>query len=170
MATHSSVLAWRIPRTEKPGGLQSIGSQRVTHDWNDLACTPIFDQVVYLFWYWATWAVCIFWRLSPCRLFHLQIFFPILRVVFLFFSLFPLPFWLLFILLWETDLRKHWYSLCQRVFCLCSLLRVLKNYLFVYLFFGCMRSSLLYVDFLVAASRGCSVLQRMGFSLRWLLL
>ena len=33
MATHSSILAWRIPWTEEPGGLQSIGSQRVRHDW-----------------------------------------------------------------------------------------------------------------------------------------
>ena len=32
MATHSSVLAWKIPWTEEPGGLQSIGSQRVGHD------------------------------------------------------------------------------------------------------------------------------------------
>ena len=32
MATHSSVLAWEIPRTEEPGGLQSMGSQRVGHD------------------------------------------------------------------------------------------------------------------------------------------
>ena len=32
MATHSSNLAWRIPRTEEPGGLQSMGSQRVGHD------------------------------------------------------------------------------------------------------------------------------------------
>ena len=32
MATHSSILAWRIPWTEKPGGLQSTGSQRVLHD------------------------------------------------------------------------------------------------------------------------------------------
>ena len=32
MATHSSFLAWRIPWTEEPGGLQSIGSQRVGHD------------------------------------------------------------------------------------------------------------------------------------------
>ena len=31
-ATHSSILAWRIPWTEKPGGLQSTGSQRVRHD------------------------------------------------------------------------------------------------------------------------------------------
>jgi len=32
MATHSSILAWRIPWTEKPGRLQSTGSQRVRHD------------------------------------------------------------------------------------------------------------------------------------------
>jgi len=32
IATHSSILAWRIPWTEEPGGLQSMGSQRVTHD------------------------------------------------------------------------------------------------------------------------------------------
>ena len=33
MATHSSTLAWKIPWTEEPGGLQSMGSQRVRHDW-----------------------------------------------------------------------------------------------------------------------------------------
>ena len=32
MATHSSILSWRIPWTEEPGGLQSMGSQRVGHD------------------------------------------------------------------------------------------------------------------------------------------
>ena len=37
MATHSSVLAWRIPGTGKPGGLPSMGSHRVRHDWSDLA-------------------------------------------------------------------------------------------------------------------------------------
>ena len=37
MATHSSVLAWRIPWTEKPGRLQSMGSHRVGHDWSDSA-------------------------------------------------------------------------------------------------------------------------------------
>ena len=36
MATHSSVLAWRIPGMQKPGGLPSMGSHRVRHDWNDL--------------------------------------------------------------------------------------------------------------------------------------
>ena len=38
-ATHSSILAWRDPWTEKPGGLQSTGSQRVGHEWSDLAST-----------------------------------------------------------------------------------------------------------------------------------
>ena len=37
MATHSSVLAWRIPGTGEPGGLLSMGSHRVGHDWSDLA-------------------------------------------------------------------------------------------------------------------------------------
>ena len=37
MATHSSVLAWRIPGTGEPGGLSSLGSHRVGHDWIDLA-------------------------------------------------------------------------------------------------------------------------------------
>ena len=39
MATHSSVLAWRIPGTADPGGLPSMGSHRVRHDWSDLAAT-----------------------------------------------------------------------------------------------------------------------------------
>ena len=37
MATHSSVLAWRIPGTAEPGGLPSMGSHRVSHDWSHLA-------------------------------------------------------------------------------------------------------------------------------------
>ena len=37
MAAHSSVLAWRIPGTEEPRGLPSVGSHRVGHDWSDLA-------------------------------------------------------------------------------------------------------------------------------------
>ena len=37
VATHSSILAWRTPWTEEPGRLQSMGSQRVGHDWGDLA-------------------------------------------------------------------------------------------------------------------------------------
>ena len=37
IATHTSILAWEIPWTEEPGGLQSIESQRVRHDSSDLA-------------------------------------------------------------------------------------------------------------------------------------
>ena len=37
MATHSSILAWRIPGTGEPGGLLSMGSHRVGHNWSDLA-------------------------------------------------------------------------------------------------------------------------------------
>ena len=37
MATHSSILAWRIPWMEEPGGLRSMGSQRVGHNSGDLA-------------------------------------------------------------------------------------------------------------------------------------
>ena len=39
VATHSSILAWRIPRTEESGGLQSIGSQTTKATWH--ACTPV---------------------------------------------------------------------------------------------------------------------------------
>ena len=38
MASYSSILAWRIPWSEKPGGLQSIGSERIWHSWNNWAC------------------------------------------------------------------------------------------------------------------------------------
>ena len=38
MAAHSSFVAWRIPLTEQPGGLQSMGSRRTGHDWSNLAC------------------------------------------------------------------------------------------------------------------------------------
>ena len=50
MATHSSVLVWRIPGMGEPGGLASMGSHRVGHDWSDLAAAtkigviPDFDK------------------------------------------------------------------------------------------------------------------------------
>ena len=64
MATHSSVLAWRIPGTGKPGGLPSMGSHRVRHDWSNLAaaaavfisvgCLPRREVVVLVVWLKAT--------------------------------------------------------------------------------------------------------------------
>ena len=40
MATHASILAWRIPWAEEPGGLQSMGLQRVRHDWSEPGVEP----------------------------------------------------------------------------------------------------------------------------------
>ena len=45
MATHSSILAWRIPWTEASGGLQSIGSQRVRHNWSNLAYMHVLTSL-----------------------------------------------------------------------------------------------------------------------------
>ena len=45
MATHSSILAWIIPWTEEPGGLWSIGLQRVRNDSSDLACTHLIKNM-----------------------------------------------------------------------------------------------------------------------------
>ena len=46
MATHSSVLAWRIPGTGEPGGLPSMGSHRVGHDWSDLGAAAAAATIV----------------------------------------------------------------------------------------------------------------------------
>ena len=46
MATHSSVLAWRIPGTAEPDGLPSMGSHRVGHDWSDLAAAEKASSII----------------------------------------------------------------------------------------------------------------------------
>ena len=51
MATHPSVLAWRIPGTTEPGGLPSMGSHRVGHDWSDLAAAVKRDEAYSFFFY-----------------------------------------------------------------------------------------------------------------------
>ena len=62
MATRSSTLAWKIPWGEEPGGLQSMGSRRVGHDWSDLAAAAAATICSYkitlhlLFWT----AICLF--------------------------------------------------------------------------------------------------------------
>ena len=48
MATHSSVLAWRIPGTGEPSGLPSLGSHRVRHDWSDLAAAYVPSKISFL--------------------------------------------------------------------------------------------------------------------------
>ena len=47
MATHSSVLAWRIPGTAESSGLPSMGSHRVGHDWSDLAAAAATLRIMY---------------------------------------------------------------------------------------------------------------------------
>ena len=66
MATHSSVLAWRIPGTGKPGGLPSLGSHRVGHDWSDLAAAaaeqgtvPCIGGIITLYICFLTFILCI---------------------------------------------------------------------------------------------------------------
>ena len=44
MAAHSSILAWRIPGTEEPGGLLSMWSHRVGHDWSKLAAAAAAED------------------------------------------------------------------------------------------------------------------------------
>ena len=57
MATQSSILAERNPRTEEPGGLLSIGSHRVGHGWNDLACVHALEKEM------ATHSRLLAWRI-----------------------------------------------------------------------------------------------------------
>ena len=78
MATHSCTLAWRIPWTEKPGRLQSMGSHRVGHDWSDWAAAAAIlhgmekPRSVYslvsrwafeLFTYWLLW-IMLMWTFT----------------------------------------------------------------------------------------------------------
>ena len=50
MATHSSILAWRIPGTGEPGGLLSMGWHRIRHDWSDLAAGAVYPFSRGSFW------------------------------------------------------------------------------------------------------------------------
>ena len=49
MATHSSILVWKMPWTKEPGGLQSMGLQRVEHCWSDWVCTHSY---FFRTWWW----------------------------------------------------------------------------------------------------------------------
>ena len=61
MATHSSILAWRIPGTEEPCGLLSIGLHRVRHDWSNLACMHALEKEM------ATHSSILAWRIPGTK-------------------------------------------------------------------------------------------------------
>ena len=54
MATHSSILVWEIPWTEEPGGLQSMGSQRIGHDSQTTQCIDVHRNLSRLYYFWYT--------------------------------------------------------------------------------------------------------------------
>ena len=69
MATHSSVLAWRIPGIGKPGGLPSLGSHRVGHNWSNLAAAAANKKWVKQ-WMHTTWSslrICVSCSLNIWR-------------------------------------------------------------------------------------------------------
>ena len=66
MATHSSVLAWRIPGTAEPGGLPSMGSHRVGHDWSDLAAVYIEIRASLPWPFWHVGQIILCYKRLPC--------------------------------------------------------------------------------------------------------
>ena len=82
MATHSSILAWRIPETEEPDGLLSVGSHRVGHDWGDLAAAAAAAEMkrisLYIFF------VCV--SITGCGKQFSFCLFPQMEILQIFFS------------------------------------------------------------------------------------
>ena len=78
MATHSSILAWRIPWTEKPGRLQSMGLQRVRHNWATNTFRECYwERVTILSFMFEIWFEHFWPQIDniPCQLFTCEFFF-----------------------------------------------------------------------------------------------
>jgi len=107
MATHSSVLVWRIPGMGEPGGLPSMGSHRVGHDWTDLAAAAaeVSETILFLkffllyfalqqlfppFYFPAHWSTSDILLLSPFGIF-------LTSVIVLFVCMFVLLFFHIFV-------------------------------------------------------------------------
>ena len=73
MVTHSGILAWRIPRTEKPIRLQSIGSQRVRHNWATSPspyCYYLADDVICILVFLMSYVILVMtylWKVTFCK-------------------------------------------------------------------------------------------------------
>ena len=87
MATHSSVLAWRIPGRGESGGLLSLGSHRVRHDWSDLAaaaawkytlCQHPFEQVTP---HWSSQIFHIYFRINLFKFIKKEVYLEFLDTI-----------------------------------------------------------------------------------------
>ena len=94
MATHSSILAWKISWTEEPGRLQSMGSRRARHNWARM--------------HTLSWQLCI-----PCS--GLLLILPVLNLTFFIFDL-----TLLFFLYWSVIALQCWAGFCCIHFIFCT--------------------------------------------------
>ena len=72
MATHSSILAWRIPRTEEPGGLQSIGSQKSRTGLNQLSMQAYTHTHTHTHRYAYTYKYCSYINILLCKKCHVN--------------------------------------------------------------------------------------------------
>ena len=77
MAIHSSILAWRIPRTEVPGGLQSLGFQRVRHNWVTNSFTLRMPTGPCKFYKWPKWSSRKGWSMAESHTALVQIRHPL---------------------------------------------------------------------------------------------
>ena len=126
MATHSSVLAWRIPGTGKPGGLSSMGSHRVGHDWSDLAVAVAVYSIVQNVMQariFNDWRKCIHynikWR-NKTETYLCSMLLAVLKMFFYFFYL--------FICIDQRQLVFLWLSLDGRIMCNLNLLFILFSF------------------------------------------
>ena len=76
MATHSSVLAWRIPGTGEPGGLPSMGLHRVGHDWNNLAAAAAAAVKCWSMLVKSNWRLSLVKQLKPYHRLRLKVNMP----------------------------------------------------------------------------------------------
>ena len=83
MATHSSILAWRIPWTEEPGGLLPMGSHRVGHGSSDLAAAAAESNGC-AFWYLVSFILCLVFEIHLCSCINQVCFFLLLNRVLLY--------------------------------------------------------------------------------------
>ena len=116
MATHSSVLAWRIPGTGEPGGLPSMGLHRVRHYWSDLAAASSCHSIICwkdsLLFHWMPWYLC---RKSTDHQHEALFLFYSVSLIYI-----TLSWWLwLYSKYWNQVVQVIQYSSFSKCFCYC---------------------------------------------------